>query len=101
SRSQFDLALEDGFGGTGQGDRFARPVDSQLAAARAHLDFRPEEAAPDAGDHRGAGTRAAGQGLADAALPYPQPGLAAIDHFQEAYVDPFREPGRGLEPRAH
>ena len=52
---------------------------------------RVEQAARDAGDHRGAGAGAAGQRLAGAALPHAQRDAVAVEHLHVAGVDAVRE----------
>src|SRR6185312_9870255 len=99
--SNLYVACEGHFGRSRQPDVLSRtvPVYSQLAAAHADVHL-PVELAP-APPHRdgSAGTRAAGQRLADAALVHPQTDVRAVDDLHESRIHAPGEAGMPLDCR--
>jgi hypothetical protein len=78
----------------------AGPRHGQRSAARFHAHRRIEQAARDPCDRRRAGTGAAGERLAGAALPHSQRDAMAIGYLHVAGVDAVGEARMALEPRS-
>jgi len=99
---QFDLALKDRGGGAGHQHGLAQadPFNGQPPAARIHIHPAVQQAQADAGHYGGAGTGAAGQRLARAALMHAQAHPRAADHLHEAGVDAVGKTRVVLDQRA-
>jgi uncharacterized membrane protein SirB2 len=76
------------------------PFDGESAASRFHVNPLLQQTHANADDHRGAGTRAAGQRFASITLPHPQLDHITRHHLHEADVDAAHKTRVLLDARA-
>src|SRR3990172_1428552 len=98
TRLVWPLATIDESGRAGEKDAAGTgPAQRQHAARLAHLDDLVDETAQASGDDDGAGARAAGLRLADAALPGARLDVAAVEHAGDLEVEARRKEGVVLD----